>query len=108
MDQRALVRVQDGITNLRHQLQPLPHVEPVGVAVVEQRLPVHEFHGEVRLAPERGLGRARFVDLGDAGVLQPPQRLRLVLEAANHVALAYPARMTFRATVRCGNACSAS
>ena len=86
MDDRALVRVLDAVANLRHQLQPLPQVEPVRVAVGKQRLPVHQLHGEVRLAPKRGVGHPRVVDLRDAGVLQPAQRLRLVLEAAEHLA----------------------
>ena len=44
-----------------------------------------QFHGEKRLNAETRVGAASLVDLRDAGMLQPAQRLRLLLEAAQHL-----------------------
>ena len=82
MNKPALVRVVDRVTDFRHHLQPLPGVEMMRLGVVPQRLPADILHGEVGLGSETGIGRAGFIDLGNAGMLQSAERLRFLLEPA--------------------------
>ena len=84
MDKAALMRVLHGVADSGDKFKALAGVELVLVAVGEEILAVDQFHGEVRLPTERGLSSTRFVDLGDAGMLQSSQRLRFVLEAVQH------------------------
>ena len=55
------------------------------VGVFQKGLAADELHGEVRLRAEAGVGRAGFVDLRDARVLQPAERLRFLFEAAQQL-----------------------
>ena len=86
MDQAALMGMLHRIADSGHQFQPLPCIQMMIVAIGEQRLTTHQLHGEVRLFAKRSVRGSRFVDLGNPRMLQPPQRLRLVLEAAQHLA----------------------
>ena len=57
------------------------------VAVLGDRLPVHQFHHEERLP---GRGGAAVVDAGDVGVVHQGQRLPLGIEPGQHRARVHP------------------
>ena len=73
----VLHRLADG----DEQLQPGPHGQSHAVAVLRDRLALHELHHEERLA---GPGRAAVVDAGDVRVVHQRQRLPLGVEAGQH------------------------
>ena len=79
VDDAVLVRVLHGVADVREQLETRPHVERSGV--LQERPAVDELHGEVREGPQRAGESARGVDLGDRGVPQTREQLRLQLEA---------------------------
>jgi hypothetical protein len=85
VNEPALVRVMDGVADLDHQLEPLAQAEMAAVGVVAQRRTADELHREVRLHAVAGVGRARVVDLGDAWMLQTPERLRFLCESGGAV-----------------------
>jgi hypothetical protein len=82
VDDASLVGVLDGFADLNHQGQPLPGVEVVRIGIFDQRLALDELHGEEGLDAEAGVGTAGLVNLRNAGMVQPAQRLRLLFEAA--------------------------
>src|SRR6185295_3031484 len=82
MNQAALMRMMDGITDLHHDLEALARVQMMFVGIVSQRFAANELHGEVRLRPESGVRRARVIDLRDTGMLQASESLGLLSEAS--------------------------
>ncbi len=75
------VRVLHGVAHLDEEFQTLMGAEALGLRVVQQRPALDELHGEVGLRALPVVERARVVHLGDVGVPQTAQDLRLVLEA---------------------------
>jgi hypothetical protein len=86
MNNAALMRVLDRLANGDHQIEALASAELVIVGVPDQRQPVDQFHGEVRLHTEGCVGGPRFVNLRDVGMMEPSQNLRLLLEAPDQIA----------------------
>ena len=66
-------------------VEPLAKAEATAVGVVAQRRTADELHREVRLRAVAGVGRSRIVDLSDARMLQPAERLRFLCEAAQQL-----------------------
>ena len=85
MNQSAPVRVLHGVADPRDQFEPLARVERVRCGIVPERFTQDELHREMRLRTEAGIGGAGLVDLRDARMLQPAERLRLALEAAQEL-----------------------
>src|SRR5262249_12069788 len=88
----ALMGMVYGVAHLGHELEALPHVQPMRLGMLLERRAAHELHREVRLRSESCVGSARFVDLGNAWMLQLAKRVGLLLEApeqcrARHAAL---------------------
>ena len=76
-----LVPVVNGVADAYEQPQPLAGAEVLGRDEVGDGLGVGDvFHGEIRNAAFTLIVRARFVDLGDVGMPQAPEDLRLKLE----------------------------
>ena len=82
VDDAALMGVLNGFTDLNHQGQPLARVQVPCIGIFAQGLAVDDLHGEERLEPEPGIGRAGLIDLGDARMLEAAERLGFLLEAA--------------------------
>ncbi len=80
VDDQVLVRVLDGGADVTKELQARGGVEPVRVAVVDDRLPFDVLHGEVRPAVRRA---AAVEKAGDERVLEAGENLPLVPEAAD-------------------------
>ena len=78
MDHALFVGVLHGVAHPRHKLHPRWDGQRPEFYVLVQGQAADELHGEERLAVLRHAG---LVDLGDAGVVQPAQDLRLVGEA---------------------------
>jgi len=74
VDDAALMSVVNGLADAGHELQPLASCQLMGVGVLEQRLTADEFHSEIGLWSESVVSGARFIDLGNAGMLQSSQR----------------------------------
>ena len=87
VDDALLVRVLDGVGDLRHQLEPLRNRELVAIAERRDRLAGHQLHHEVGPA---GVGGAGVEDPGDVGVIHHRQRLALLLEAGDHLLGVHP------------------
>ena len=73
-----------GVADLCHHLQPFTRIQMM-LFGISSASSTDELHGEVGLRPETRIGRAGFVDLRDAGMLQPAQRLRLLFETAQQL-----------------------
>ena len=84
MDHAALVRVVDGVAHAGDELEPLSSAETVALRVGRDGLAPHELHGEEGLRAGASVERTGLEDLRDARVLQAPEELDLVLEAALH------------------------
>jgi hypothetical protein len=65
----ALVGVVHGVADARHEFEPLAGTQGAIAGVGGEREASHQFHGEEGLRSLAGLGRAGFVNLGDAGML---------------------------------------
>jgi len=74
VDDTALMGVVNGFAHTGHEFQPLASCQLMRVGVLEQRLTVDEFHSEIGLWSESVVSGARFIDLGNAGMLQSSQR----------------------------------
>ena len=85
MNETALVRVMHRVADLDHHLEPIAEAEMTAVGVFAQRRTADELHREVRLRLEASVGRAGVVDLGNARMLQPAERLRFLSEAAQQL-----------------------
>ena len=70
--------VRHGAENVEKQFDARAHVEPPIVAVAIDRLPVHEFEHEVRLAVRRD---ARVDQMGDVGMREASQDVGLAAES---------------------------
>ena len=79
------MRVLHGVANPGDHVQPLARVQTMRARVHLQGLAVDELHREVRLDPEPGVSRACLVNLRNPGMLEPSERLRLPLEAAQRL-----------------------
>jgi hypothetical protein len=77
VDDALLVGVLDGLADRDEQLQPLPGVEPVLVAILGDRHPLDQLHHEVGPA---GLGGAGIQHAGNIGVVHQRQGLAFGLE----------------------------
>jgi hypothetical protein len=82
VDDRLLVRVLDAVAHLGQELEPLGGREPMPVAVLGDREPLHVLHHEVR--PALG-GSPGIEHLGDGRVVHHRQGLALGLEAGDHL-----------------------
>ena len=81
MDDAALVRVVNGVADCHHQQQRLPGIQVARSDILRRRLPVRdELHREEGLHTRRRGRGAHFIHLGDAGVVQSRQCVRLLLE----------------------------
>jgi hypothetical protein len=86
MDDAALMGVMHRVAHLQQQRHPLAD-RPAGTRVLGERHAADALHGDVRHRPRGAvgaathLGGARLEDLGDPGMLQPAEHLRLTLEA---------------------------
>jgi hypothetical protein len=74
VDDSALMRVVNGVADFGNEVQPLPGVQLMRTGVLEQGLTTDELHGEIRLRTESIFSNASFINLRDAGMLQPSQR----------------------------------
>ena len=83
MDDGLLMRMLHAVADQDEELHPLPHGEPVLVAISRNGHTRHILHGEVGAALGRGTG---VEDLGDGGVVHQRQRLAFRLEAGHHFA----------------------
>ena len=81
MNQATLMRMPHCFADLRHHRQPLAGVQLMRVGVLPQRLATDELHGKVRLRSEASIRCTGFIDLCDAWVLQPAERLRFLFKA---------------------------
>src|SRR5208282_997550 len=77
MNDRFLVRVLHAVAGLDEEVETLPDVELVLIAILRDRQPWHIFHDEVRLTLRREAGPEY---LGDEGVIHDSERLPLRLE----------------------------
>jgi len=80
VDDPLLVRVLDRPADADEEVEPLPGVELLAVAVLHQGHAPDQLHDEVGTT---GPGGARVEDLGDAGMVHHRQRLALGLEAGD-------------------------
>ncbi len=85
MDDAALVGMLDRLADTRHQFQPLAGIKLFLVAEIDQGPSADELHREEWLLAKAGVLGAGFVDLGDTGVLQPPERLGFLFEAPQQI-----------------------
>jgi hypothetical protein len=69
MNDAALMSVLHGVADSHHDFQASAYAEMMRCRVFAQRLTVDELHREVGLRAGLRIGRPRFVDLSDAGVL---------------------------------------
>src|SRR5262249_20108390 len=83
MDNAAHVSVVNGFRNEGHQFQTLPRVQFMRIAVVLEGLAANEFQGEMGRRADPRMGGARLKDLRDSGVVQAPERMRLLLKPAH-------------------------
>src|SRR5258706_2071491 len=81
MDDALLMRVLDGLANLREKFQPVFCGQIVLVAVIGDLDATHQFHDEVRAASLRGTG---IEDLGNARMVHECQGLALGFETGNY------------------------
>ena len=88
VDDQVLVRVLDGGADLPKEPQPGRSVEPVRVAVVDDRLPLDVLHREVRPAVRRA---AAIEEAGDERMLEAGQDLPLVTEPPHDAVGVHPA-----------------
>ena len=87
MNGAALMGMLHGVADAGHQAQALAQVEAMIAREARQRPAVDQLHREIRLHSFAGVERARLVDLGDAGMLEPGQDFRLELEAADRAGI---------------------
>ena len=88
VDDQVLVRVLDGGADVAEERQPGRGVEPVRVAVVDDRLPFDVLHGEVGPAVRRA---AAVEEAGDERMLEAGQDLPLVTEPPHDAVGVHPA-----------------
>jgi hypothetical protein len=86
VDHAPLVGVLDRPADLDEQRGLGAGAEALLPGVARQGRPIDELHDEEGLVGAVGVRGAGLVDLGDAGVLEPPEHLRLVEEAPQHPA----------------------
>ena len=82
MQNPLLVGVVDAATDGDEEIEPRVDRQPLAIAVVGDRLARHVLHGEERLTV---LGVSGLVDLGDARMTHPGERLALGLEAVGEL-----------------------
>jgi hypothetical protein len=69
------------VTDLAKEIEAITRSQLPGLGVRDQRVAADVLQGEVGLCPFAFVERAGVVDLGDVGVLEASEDLRLVLEA---------------------------
>ncbi len=82
MNDALFVGVLHRVAHLGQQLEARRRVETATAGVLVQGHPADELHGEERLAV---FAHPRFVDLSDAGMLEPGQDLCFVAEALDEL-----------------------
>ena len=92
VNQAALMRVVYRVADLHHDLQTLTDVQVVRFGIIPRRFAADEFHCEVGLRAKAGVHGTGFVDLSDAGMLQPAERLRFLFKSSYQF-VAYQARL---------------
>ncbi len=80
MNNAAVVSLLRGLADLDDQIQALRRRQAVSGGILEQRLAMDSLHGEER-SSTRDSG---FENLRDAGMLETPERMRFLREAAEN------------------------
>jgi hypothetical protein len=81
VNQPALMRMVYSVADLHHDFQPLPRVQTVCFGIIQQRPATDKLHGKVGLRPGPRIRGTGFINLRNPGVLQPAQRLRLLIKS---------------------------
>src|SRR5271168_4396548 len=90
MNDSSLMSVRYRIADLCDELQARLYLETAFLGELNQRLARNELHCEIRLGAEAAVSGPGFVDLRDAGMLQPAQRVGLLFEAAQQLGVRKP------------------
>jgi hypothetical protein len=84
VDHAGQVRIVHGPAHVDHQAKAVRQRQRGTLGVLDQGQTFDQFHGQERPRSAAVIERARLMDLRDAGMRQPRQQLRLLLEAPQH------------------------